>query len=103
MLDAFVNDMYSVQRYLNATAWGTVIQLSVRSHFGKVIPWDDLQRIKSELAGPDSVAIEIFPAQADLVDEAPMRHLWVLPKKFVPPFGLHRDESWGWHGISEGI
>jgi len=60
-----------------------------------MIPWDDLQRIKNELAGEDRTAIEVFPTVSDLVDKAPMRHLWVLPSGYALPFGLHRQESWG--------
>lgn len=92
---AWVNDLYAVQRYDNQTELGLVIQLSVRSHHGRLIPWDDLQRIKDELVGEAATAIEVYPAADDVVDEAPMRHLWVLPQTVKLPFGLHRVESWG--------
>ena len=92
---AWVNDLYAVQRYDNQTEWGLVIQLSVRSHHGRTIPWDDLQRIKDELTGEAATAIEVYPAADDVVDKAPMRHLWILPQTVKLPFGLHRAESWG--------
>lgn len=43
------------------------------------IPWEDLQRLKCEAGYPDHDAVEIFPAQKDVVNVANMRHLWVLP------------------------
>lgn len=49
------------------------------------IPWDDLQQIKNELAGPYAKAIEIYPAVEDLVYEENIRHLWVIPDYFPLP------------------
>ena len=95
MVAAWTNDLYAVQRYDNQTEWGMVIQLSVGSHHGRTIPWDDLQRIKDELAGEAAAAVEVYPAADDVVDKAPMRHLWILPQTVKLPFGLHRVESWG--------
>ncbi len=42
------------------------------------ITWDDLQRLKRECGYGDADAIEIFPADADMVNVANMRHLWVM-------------------------
>jgi hypothetical protein len=95
MVAAWTNDLYSVQRYDNSTQWGLVIQLTIRSHHGRTIPWDDMQRIKDEIAGEAATAVEVYPALEDVVDKAPMRHLWVLPQSLQLPFGLHRDECWG--------
>lgn len=43
------------------------------------ISWDELQRIKNECGYADRMAIEIFPPQAEVVNVANIRHLWVLP------------------------
>lgn len=43
------------------------------------IAWDDLQRLKSECGRGDKDAMEIYPADVDVVNVANMRHLWVLP------------------------
>lgn len=43
------------------------------------ISWDDLQRLKRECGRGDRDAVEIYPADADVVNVANMRHLWVLP------------------------
>lgn len=95
IVEAWINDLYSVQVYDNATEWGHVTQLTVGSHHGRTIPWDDLQRIKNELVDETATAIEVYPSVDDLVDQAPMRHLWVLPAEYKLPFGLHRAECWG--------
>ena len=42
------------------------------------ITWDELQRVKNETVGPETWAVEVFPAQSEMINEANMRHLWVL-------------------------
>lgn len=42
------------------------------------ISWDDLQRLKREAGFGDCHAVELFPADASVVNVANMRHLWVL-------------------------
>ena len=42
------------------------------------ISWDDLQRLKAEAGYADRDAVEVYPAQCDVVNVANMRHLWVL-------------------------
>lgn len=79
------NNVYSVQVY----ARGDATQLVVRRHdeLGG-IGWDDLQRIKNEIVGADRVAIEIFPAEDDVVNQANLRHLFVLPAGEPAPFTI---------------
>lgn len=43
------------------------------------IAWDDLQRLKGECGFGDRDAVEVYPANCDLVNVANMRHLWILP------------------------
>ena len=47
------------------------------------------QEIKDDLFGEKRVAIEVFPAAKNLVDICDVYHLWVLPKDFKLPFGIH--------------
>lgn len=42
------------------------------------ITWDDLQRLKRECGYGDVDAIEVFPADVDVVNVANMRHLWIM-------------------------
>lgn len=43
------------------------------------LTWDDLQAIKRHVGFGDKDAIEIYPADRDIVNVANMRHLWVMP------------------------
>ncbi len=49
--------------------------------------WRDLQRIKTEIAGPEREAVELYPAESRLVDTANQYHLWVAPDGVRFPFG----------------
>jgi len=51
------------------------------------ITWDDLQRLKREAGYGDREAVEVYPPAACVVNEANIRHLWILPSRM--PF------SWG--------
>lgn len=42
------------------------------------IPWEDLQRIKSQVGYHDHDAVEVYPHDLDVVNVANMRHLWVM-------------------------
>jgi hypothetical protein len=87
---ACLNAVYSVLFYRKESPWGTVDHLMIRRHDeGTSVSWADKQRIKDELIGVDRVAVEVYPARADLVDDANMYHLWVLPEGYELPFGLH--------------
>jgi hypothetical protein len=89
-----VNDLYSVQEYAVESAWGEVRHFAIRRHDGdKDIPWADKQRIKNDLAGSERIALEVFPAEAELVDEANLYHLWILPPGMSLPFSLHGGAS----------
>lgn len=53
--------------------------------------WPEMQRIKDELAGVDATAVEVYPPQREIVDDANMYHCWVLPAAL--PFSLaYREE-----------
>lgn len=42
------------------------------------ITWDDLQRLKREIGRGEMYAVEVYPRDADLVNVANMRHLWLF-------------------------
>lgn len=87
--ECYLNNRYSVQVSDYKTEWGVVTHLWVRRHDGTMPrSWADLQRIKNELTDPARVALEVFPPAKDLIDEANLGHLWVLPEDFVLPFTL---------------
>lgn len=87
---AALNEVYAVQFFTQETPWGTVDHLVINRHDGAAgIPWADMQRIKDDLMGPERVAVEVYPPRSQLIDDANMYHLWVLPAGRALPFGLH--------------
>ena len=42
------------------------------------ISWNDIQRLKHECGRGDKFAVEIYPADKDVVNVANMRHIWIL-------------------------
>ena len=70
--------------------WPKMVHLSIKRNDRQSIhDWRDLQRIKNELFGPEYEAIELYPAESRLVDEANQYHLWVIADESVKfPFGF---------------
>ena len=86
-------DGYTVMSRQIKTAWGVVEHITVDrlggDGFGGDIPWKIKQEIKDELFGFQRTAIEVFPSKKNLVDARDVYHLWLLPKDFKMPFGIH--------------
>lgn len=81
---------YDVACLEKATPIGLVPVITVRKRSGRGdVSWDRLQQIKDDVVGGDAVAIEMYPAASDVVNEANLRHLWVVPAGLVP-FNLNR-------------
>ena len=55
------------------------------------ITWDDLQRLKRECGRGGMWAVEIFPPDAEVVNVANMRHLWVIGE--APAFAWRTTEA----------
>lgn len=92
VISTWKNNHFSVVVFQHVTAWGLVEQLQVQRHDGAPIrSWSDMQRIKDELAGPERVAVEVYPAADEVHDAANAYHLWVLPSGFRLPFSLLPD------------
>ncbi len=85
----YANDLYVVLVRPAQTAWGEVHHLAIRTASNLEPPWRDKQRIKTELFGPERTAVEVMPPAAELVDEADMYHVWVLPLSAPLPFSIH--------------
>jgi hypothetical protein len=60
-------------------AAGRMVHLSIKRNDRLPIhDWRDLQRIKTELCGPEAEGVELYPAESRRVDSANQYHLWVL-------------------------
>lgn len=81
--ECWMNNRYTVlvRRAPDDPIFGPVVHLSIRRNDrGAARDWRDFQRIKNELVGPETEAIEFFPAESRLVDAANQFHLWAFPK-----------------------
>lgn len=71
------NNRYVVQFFYR----GFVDHLMVQRVDGEPIrSWADMQRIKNELLGCERFAVEVFPRESRLVDDANIYHIWALPQ-----------------------
>jgi len=49
--------------------------------------WRIGQRIKNEILGPETEAMELYPAESRLMDTSNQYHLWALPPGYTFPWG----------------
>jgi hypothetical protein len=50
--------------------------------------WRHMQQIKNEVAGPFAEAVELYPSEARVMDNANQYHLWVAPEGVEWPLGI---------------
>lgn len=93
-------DQLAVAPSSAGTPWEGIVRVSVKHNSGDSVDafrdranalpvtWDDLQAIKSRF-WPNRIAIEVYPPIDQLVNDADMRWLWVLPVTAALPFNLH--------------
>lgn len=89
----YLNNLYQVEvrdADVRGEDWPPMLWLSIkRRDKNPIHDWRDLQRIKSEIVGPDCEGVEIYPAESRLVDSANQYHLWVIREPGIRfPFGF---------------
>lgn len=68
--------------------------LNGAGRFTDSITWDELQQLKFQCGYGDRDAVEVYPAQKDVVNVANMRHLFVYVDAPSPEFiWRNREES----------
>lgn len=84
----WVNDLY----YVRMIEMGPFTVLTIKPHRDgppeALHDWRNFQRMKNQLCGPESEAIELYPAESRLVDTANQFYLVVLPEGIRLPFGF---------------
>lgn len=65
------------------------VHLAIRTVTQSEPGWAELQRIKNELVGESWTAVQVYPRQERVIDEAHMYHLWCYPPDHELGFGLH--------------
>lgn len=61
--------------------------------FADGISWDQLQAIKHQCGYGDRDAVEIYPRDRDVVNDANMRHLWVLAEPLTFAWRRHEPST----------
>lgn len=87
------NNIYTVAVYDNGpdSKGGRFLHLSIKRNDRETVhDWRHLQRIKTEIAGPDAEGVELYPAESRVVDMANQYHLWVFTKAKLE-FGFGTD------------
>lgn len=84
------NDRYTVHvRCSIEKGMSGLVHLSIhRRDRAPARDWRDFQRIKNDVCGPEREAIELYPAESRLVDQANEYHLWVAPEGERLPVGV---------------
>lgn len=77
--DLYQNSIYTVFR---RQVTEDFVHLSIRRNDRLAAhDWRDFQRIKSQLAGREWEAVELYPAESRLVDTSNQYHLWCVREK----------------------
>ncbi len=92
ILELWANNLFTVAVALVPSpfaGWPEMKHLSIKRNDRKPArDWRLFQKIKNEVCGPETEAVEIFPAESRLVDGANQYHLWVVPPGAQFPFGF---------------
>lgn len=88
----WMNRVYRNNRYIvmiddhKQTTHGEAICAMVQTVSGRPIEnhWSEMQRIKNEIFGPDTLGIEYYPKQHNLIDQANIYWLWIFPDGTIP-------------------
>lgn len=87
----FLAQVFAEGEVLRVSVSRVVLSSGVRWQDG--ISWDELQQVKREIGRGDKWAVELYPADSDLVNVANMRHLWLLSD--APTFAWRQETSPG--------
>jgi hypothetical protein len=97
--------LYPPQATDTPTGWPAIVHLSFKHNANVAITdFRDMQRIKSEMVHPEAMAVQVFPAESQLVDMANQYHLWVMVPESWPdvPEGFEWGSAWLPFGFMDG-
>lgn len=87
MTRAYRNTRYTVMVYdFEPTTKGTAIKTMVQKHDDMPIlhHWSEMQKIKNEIFGEETTAVEYYPAQSKLIDVHNIYWFWIFPNDQLP-------------------
>lgn len=85
LVQAFVTEALQMRLSINRT------RLAASGRWDDGISWDEMMAIKRAIGYGESWAVELFPADFDVVNVANMRHLWLMQEP--PPFAWRRKRA----------
>lgn len=93
----FRNHRCEMQCFPVSSSIGGVMQVTIVRHMDlESLEWEEIQAAVHDRFGPESVAVEIYPAISNEWHmKVRVRVLWVLPAGWELPFGLEKPNSWG--------
>ena len=87
MTRAYRNTRFTVMVYdKSPVSTGTAIRVMVQKHNDTPIVnhWSEMQKIKNEIFGEETTAIEYYPAKSQLIDDYNIYWFWIFPEGFLP-------------------
>lgn len=87
MTRAFKNNRYIVMIDDNSiTDKGSGIKAMIQRHDNNPIPnhWNEIQKIKNELFGKETIGIEYYPKESHLEDVHQIYWLWIFKEDMIP-------------------
>ncbi len=66
--------------------------LAIRTYRGGEPRWPEMQRIKTEVLGAEWAAVQVYPRECRIIDQADMFHLWCYAPGHQFGFGLRPDD-----------
>lgn len=87
MTRAFRNTKFMVMVYDDSlVSTGTAIKVLVQKHDDTpfINHWAEMQNIKNEIFGKETVAIEYYPAESKLINLHNIYWMWIYPEGVLP-------------------
>jgi hypothetical protein len=76
-------------------AWGNVTYLRIYTPDYQQLSWLEVWRAFSDIY-PNRWALELYPPAGDLINDAHVYHLWLLPEAWSPPDRMNLAERLRW-------
>jgi len=86
---AYMNNRYVVMISDNQKIGNKIaIRAMIQRHDDKPIPnhWKEIQGVKNEIFGLEEVAVEFYPRQRQVVDDANIYWIWIFQKGVLPEY-----------------
>lgn len=87
MTRAFRNTRYIVMVYENhpvSSGLATCALIQKHDDTPIVRHWSEIQKIKNEIFGEATTAVEYYPAQSELIDDHNIYWIWIFPEGALP-------------------